>query len=75
MREVKKILMKEKMTPSRMIENHTLAETPCQGCGKSITVAVPFSGCPFCSDCIAPQSWSLGTEDFIHNESSEKIPE
>lgn len=45
------------MTPSEMLNKYKLADVPCQGCGKTITVAIPFTGCPFCSDCIKPQIW------------------
>lgn len=57
------------MTASEMLENYKLADVPCQGCGKTITIAIPFTGCPFCSDCIVPQTWSGNTEDFGYNES------
>jgi hypothetical protein len=42
---------KAKMTPSETIEQYTLAEVECQGCGKKITIAVPFKGEQLCSNC------------------------
>jgi hypothetical protein len=60
---------KKKMEPTELIDNFKLAKIPCQGCGKLITIAVPFNGCPFCSNCITPHSWTGNTEDFGYNES------
>lgn len=51
------------------LEKYTIGELPCQGCGKIMAVPIPFKGCPFCGECQAVKSWSLGTEDFTHNES------
>jgi len=45
------------------------AEVPCQGCRKKIVVILPYTGCPFCEDCVMPKAYTLGTEDFTHNES------
>jgi len=45
------------------------AEVPCQGCGKLMTVALPFIGCPFCNDCMQSKAYTLGSEIFDYNES------
>ena len=49
-------------------------ETPCQNCGKSVTISVPFVGCVFCGDCVTNDSGQYdGTEDF-HDERREYWP-
>lgn len=59
---------KKEMTPSEMLENTTLGEIPCQGCGKLITVVLPFTGCPFCSHCLRGRSWPGTTEQYDYGE-------
>ena len=52
-----------------MVKEVEIMQVPCQGCGKLITVTLPFIGCPFCNDCMQPKVYSLGSENFDYNES------
>ncbi|KKL57202.1 hypothetical protein LCGC14_2237810 [marine sediment metagenome] len=45
--------------------NKTLGESPCQNCGRMVTIILPFVGCVFCGDCAGADSGQYdGTEDF-----------
>jgi hypothetical protein len=39
------------MNPSD-IEKYTLVDIECEGCGKTITIAIPFNGIKLCSECL-----------------------
>lgn len=43
----------------------TMAEVPCQNCGRMVSVMLPFYGCVFCSDCQDGGSYSAMAEEFF----------
>jgi len=47
---------------SSELEKHTLAVIHCGGCGKPLTVPVPFKGINLCSDCKYNQITLAGEE-------------
>ena len=42
------------------------AEVPCQNCGRTVVVILPFYGCVFCGDCAMAQSisWQADAPEF-----------
>lgn len=41
-------------------------EVPCESCGKSVTIALPFTGCVYCGECASSGTnyKSIGSEQF-----------
>jgi hypothetical protein len=47
-----------------MKDEKIFTELPCQNCGKLVTVALPFVGCVFCSDCWEPSFITADAPEF-----------
>ena len=47
--------------PVKRSEQTTL---PCESCGRSVVVTLPFTGCVYCSDCMRGGVWEASSEGF-----------